>query len=233
MHLPDALHPIVKALTSMPDPLAITCLLAALALPWILGLGQIAMTRHTWKFPTVTLVVLALIVAMVPLVDRMPSLLPALDRNRSLLVHGELWRALTALFVHRASLSGVVFNLVILLGIGAIAEQHFDRRRWIAVYLGAGILTEFLALAWEPEGGGNSIAVFGLAGALSLLPGNPESILQSVLRIGAFAAGAGLLIVHDIHGIGFWAGAVIAAVLGLQARSLAVQSLATRLPEME
>ena len=199
-----------------PDPLAIAFLLSALAFPWLLGLVKLTSDRNRWRFPTVTLVALMTVAAMVVVMRAMPGLLPYLTRNRSLLENGEVWRALTALFIHRVPLGGVIFNMTILAVTGTIAEQHFRAGRWIAVYLGAGIVTEFLALVWEPEGGGNSIAVYGLAGALSLLPGKARSVVQPTLRIAAFASGAGLLILHDVHGIGFLAGAAIAAVLSAQ-----------------
>lgn len=190
------------------------------------------MARPKWKIPFATLAMLSLVAAMLPVLHRAPDLLPLLERNNALLERGELWRALTALFTHGAPLPGVIFNLVILLMIGTVAEQLLGSGRWIAVYLGAGILTEFLALAWQPIGSGNSIAIFGLAGALTMLPGRPASSVQPILRIIALAAGAGLLISRDIHGIGFWSGALINTVLATRDSRRAV--LAERLsPSLE
>jgi hypothetical protein len=39
---------------------------------------------------------------------------------------------------------------------------------WLGLYLGGGVITEFLALAWQPYGAGNSIACYALAGGLTL-----------------------------------------------------------------
>jgi rhomboid protease GluP len=83
------------------------------------------------------------------------------------------------------------------------------------------MVTEILALAWQPLGAGNSVAVYGLAGALTVLdPPRTAGLVQLCFRFVAAGAGAGLLIMHDIHGIGFCAGAIIAAIL-VQARHAA------------
>lgn len=200
----------------MPDPLDLTCMLLALALAWISGTTEIVRARLKLRTPVATLTTLFLVMAMVPILYAKPDLLPLLARKSSLLEHGELWRAVTALFAQDAGLAGAIFNTTILLAIGVVAEQLVGSRRWLAVYLGAGMLTEFLGLAWQPDGSGNSIAVFGLAGALTLRLGQPSSTVQIALRIVGIAAGAGLLISHDIHGIGFWAGALIGTVLAAQ-----------------
>jgi membrane associated rhomboid family serine protease len=196
-----------------PNALAITCLLLSLSLALGLGVVEIVGTRAKLRFPCATLATFLAVAAMLPLVAAAPGLLPRLERNSALLQRGELWRAATALFVNDAPLSGIVFNLVILLVIGTVAELRLGTRGWLAVYLGAGVLTEFLALAWQPQGGGNSIAVFGLAGALAILPQSRSSPIGSIFLIVAVAAGAGLLISRDIHGIGFLMGALIATVL--------------------
>lgn len=202
--------------TFMPEPLDLTCILLALAIPWISGVQEIVTTRIKLKTPAATLSMLALVMAMFPILHAEPGLLPILARNSSLLEHGELWRAFTALFAQETGTAGAIFNMAILLVVGAVAEQLLGWRPWLAVYLGAGILTEFLGLAWQPNGSGNSIAVFGLAGALAVRSGQVPSTFQSMLRIVGISAGAGLLMSHDIHGIGFWTGALIAAVLAAQ-----------------
>jgi rhomboid protease GluP len=196
-----------------PDLLVMVYLLSALAVPFALGLAELPARRRRLRLPIITIAMFLAVAAMLGAARSFPEVLPRLIRTPSLIDQSELWRAVTALFVHAEPGAGVIFNLTILLALGTVAEQHFSTGRWLAVYLGSGILTEFLALRWDPIGGGNSIAVFGLAGALSLVPSKPGSIVQPVLQLAAWAAGAGLLIVQDIHGIGFWAGAAIAAVL--------------------
>ncbi|MCM2420598.1 rhomboid family intramembrane serine protease [Streptomyces sp. RKAG293] len=83
-------------------------------------------------------------------------------------LHGGWWRTGTALFVQDGGIFGAVTNLVFLLVIGTIAEQTLSRPRWLLQYFGVGLASEFVGYAWQPVGGGNSIAVCGLAGAVAL-----------------------------------------------------------------
>src|SRR6266498_652308 len=80
--------------------------------------------------------------------------LPVLAREPSLVERGQLWRAVTALFVQDGGVAGFFFNLVILLLIGAVAERRWGATRWLLAYLGGGMISEFLALAWQPHGAG-------------------------------------------------------------------------------
>jgi membrane associated rhomboid family serine protease len=61
-----------------------------------------------------------------------------------------------------------VSNLIFLAAIGAVAEQVLTRRRWMLQYFGTGLLAELVGYAWQPIGGGNSIAICGLAGAVAV-----------------------------------------------------------------
>jgi membrane associated rhomboid family serine protease len=119
------------------------------------------------RFPRLTTVVFALTAAMslAQLAD--PSLLGRLERTPAEL-HGDWWRIVTALFVQDGGVIGAVSNLAFLAVIGAIAEQILSWPRWLAHYFGVGILTELIATEWQPVGGGNSIAVCGLTGAVAV-----------------------------------------------------------------
>jgi membrane associated rhomboid family serine protease len=57
-------------------------------------------------------------------------------------------------------------NLVSLAIVGYAAERVFGWWRWLVVYLAAGVVGQLAGYAWNPSGGGNSVAVFGLGGAL-------------------------------------------------------------------
>ena len=128
---------------------------------------QIFSARLSWRIPSLTLVTLllvGLIAALFSVHFIAPDALPLLERDRSILQRGEIWRAVTALFFQGPWGPGLAFNATILLALGAVAEQCLNRRYWLAIYLGGGVMTEFLALAWQPQGSGNSVAVFALAG---------------------------------------------------------------------
>ena len=126
------------------------------------------------------------------------------------LLEGQLWRAVTALFVQDGGLAGGLFNLVLLLAIGPLAEVRLGSRRWATAYFGGGIVTEFLALAWQPHGAGNSIACFALAGTLVVTAAvRKRGWMPIGVALVAVAGALTLLATRDIHGLGFVAGAAI------------------------
>jgi hypothetical protein len=68
-----------------------------------------------------------------------------------------------------------VFNLASLVLFGVLVELVLPRSAWFALYLSAGVVGQLLGYAWNPPGGGNSVAVCGLVGAIiaMLLLGRP------------------------------------------------------------
>lgn len=123
--------------------------------------------RGLGRMPVVTAVVFVVtaLVNAVQLAD--PALLGRLERSNAAL-HGQPWRIVTSLFVQDGGVLGTASNLLFLAVIGACAEQVLSRKLWLVHYFGVGLLTELIALAWQPTGGGNSIAVCGLTGAVAL-----------------------------------------------------------------
>jgi membrane associated rhomboid family serine protease len=79
----------------------------------------------------------------------------------------EPWRMLSALFVH-GGLLHVGLNMLALWQAGAVVEQLFGRWRFLALYLGAGLLASIASLGWRPEinSVGASGAIFGVIAAL-------------------------------------------------------------------
>ncbi|GAB3989368.1 hypothetical protein GCM10029978_114290 [Actinoallomurus acanthiterrae] len=125
--------------------------------------------------PVLTAVIFA-VTAVVNLAQlAVPRLLTELHRTPAE-VHGQWWRALSSLFVQDGGIVGTASNLAFLAVIGAVAEQVLSRPRWLLQYFGVGIAAEFIGYAWDPVGGGNSIAVCGLAGAVAfaLWRGDPR-----------------------------------------------------------
>jgi rhomboid protease GluP len=147
-------------------------------------------------------------------IDLHPEWLDLLARDPRMLGSGQLWRAVTALFVQDSDAVGMAFNLFWLLVLGVAAERRMTRRQWLAVYFGGGVLTEFLALVFQPNGAGNSIAFCALAGALCANWGEGRWRWWRI-AVGAFGVLSAALLVwnDDIHGIGFFAGLAIGLVL--------------------
>lgn len=181
------------------------------------------------RWPVVTLTVAVLVLATFALQSVVPDLLPLLARDPKMASSGEVWRALTALFAQDGGTNGLLFNLFWLLVLGSTAERRLPRNGWLAVYFIGGIATEFLALSWQPQGAGNSVACFALAGALcsDWREGRWRWWRAGVGLLGAVAAFL-LLLDNDIHGIGFFAGLLIGFVLA--ARAAVIEGRAIDVP---
>ena len=110
-------------------------------------------------------------------------------------------------------------NLVELAVLGLTAERALGAARWWCVWLVAGVGAQFWGFVVQPEGGGNSVATFGLAAALAvralLRGGRPARLLGAV----SLLAGLVLLAVRDVHGGGVVLGAITGLVLTGLARS--------------
>ena len=96
-----------------------------------------------------------------------PSVLTSLQRTPAIR-DGEVWRLVTSLLVQDGGWFGTISNLFFLLLVGSLAELVLRRWLWATCYLGCGLAAEAIAVAWQPTGGGNSIAICGLAGALAV-----------------------------------------------------------------
>ncbi|MGK4579323.1 rhomboid family intramembrane serine protease [Kitasatospora sp. HPMI-4] len=119
------------------------------------------------RFPVVTAVVFTFTAAVNLLQFAVPSVLTGLQRTPAGL-HGDWWRSGTSLFVQDGGVYGTASNLLFLLLVGTLAERVLPRPHWLLHYFGVGLAGEFVGYAWQPTGGGNSIAVCGLTGALAL-----------------------------------------------------------------
>jgi membrane associated rhomboid family serine protease len=126
-----------------------------------------ASTLGLRRTPLITVAVFCLTAAVSLAQAADPSLLGDLQRTRAEL-HGDWWRIVSSLFVQDGGVIGALSNLLFLALIGAIAEQVLSRPRWLATYFGVGVITELIAYRWQPVGGGNSIAICGLAGAAAV-----------------------------------------------------------------
>ena len=113
------------------------------------------------RVPVLTLVVVAVTAVISAVSVASPTVLAHLERTPAGL-HEQWWRTITSL-VTQSSAGGAASNLFFMLVLGVVAEQIASRSRWLACYLGAGIVGELVGYAWQPVGAGNSVAVCGLA----------------------------------------------------------------------
>jgi rhomboid protease GluP len=177
----------------------------------------LATPRAKWPWATT----IALVIVGVPTLAQFtlaPMLLENFERNWTLIARGQVWRLLTSLVVQDGGLVGAIFNLVALAVIGVAAEQVWGSKRWTAIALAAGFGAQFWGKIVQPVGGGNSVAVFGLAASVAVLAVLQGVGMQRLLGLISLLGAAVLLVVGDIHG----GAATIGALLGL-AFVLAVQ----------
>jgi membrane associated rhomboid family serine protease len=141
-----------------------------------------------------------------------PGLLPLLQRDYARFVSGEWWRLVTSLVVQDGGVGGTISNLVALALLGSVGERLWGGRSMLLIFLIGGILTQFVAFAWQPTGAGNSVGNFSVAAGIAvtaLKSRHPRPILIAALF--ALVADGFLLALQDIHG----AAALVGAICGL------------------
>lgn len=144
------------------------------------------------------------------------AILDVIRRDPDRLQSGEWWRLFTPLVGQDGGLSGLIFNLVILLAVGAVVENLFGWKLLLVTYGAAGILSEVAAYTIMPNQGfaGNSVANFGLIGlvcAFGVMSTNAARLTGALGLLG----GVVLLVLWDLHGIGFAVGALIGLGIGV------------------
>ncbi|WP_069815119.1 rhomboid family intramembrane serine protease [Streptomyces sp. TP-A0874] len=181
----------------------------------VLAVVRAALARRPW----VTIALFAVMAVMAVVQYAVPATVEGLMRHPGALSDGQWWRAGTALLVQSSGIGQIAFNLPALLVVGAIAESILGWWRTLGVFLVSGVLAHVVSLAgWSPYGGGDSVAVGGLLGALAvicLLRPNalalPFKDIWYVLLVPA--TGLFLCLLHNNHGAGLVAGCLLGLVL--------------------
>ncbi|HHB93533.1 MAG TPA: rhomboid family intramembrane serine protease [Campylobacterales bacterium] len=86
----------------------------------------------------------------------------------SIIIDGELWRLVTAMFLH-GGIEHIAMNMLSLWFVGRVMESWFDRVSYISIYFISGIAGGLISIYMHPTtvGIGASGAIFGIFGALS------------------------------------------------------------------
>jgi rhomboid protease GluP len=169
-----------------------------------------------WRFPVLTTVTVALTATVTASRLAGPGVLEALRRDPAALRSGQLWRLLSPVLVQsdRSALV-VVAVLVASAVVGAVAEQLFPPRRWIALYLVGALVGHGIGELFQPRQGGTSVAFAALLGGLAAYALRRTTPVPAVLRIEAaiaIPAAVADTLVRDIHGLPFLAGLVLAVI---------------------
>jgi rhomboid protease GluP len=168
-----------------------------------------------WRFPVLTTVTVALTGAVTASRLAAPEVLDALRRDPSALRAGQVWRLLSPVLV-QSDRSALVVVAVLLASavVGAVAEQLFPPRRWIALYLVGALVGHGIGEVFQPLRGGTSVAFAALLGGLAAYALRRATV-PAPLRIEAAIAiplAVADTLVRDIHGLPFLAGLVLAMV---------------------
>ncbi|MFI8462054.1 rhomboid family intramembrane serine protease [Kitasatospora sp. NPDC085464] len=169
--------------------------------------------------PRVTLGLFAVMAVMAVVQYLVPSVIGDLMRRPDALSDGQWWRAVTALLVQSSGVGQIVFNLSALLVIGAVAEAVLGRWRTLVVFLVGGVSAHVVSLAgWSTRGGGDSVAICALLGALAVTcllgataPPRPFKDIWYLLLVPA--AGTLLCLMQNNHGVGLVAGCLLGLAL--------------------
>jgi rhomboid protease GluP len=123
------------------------------------------MRERRSRFPaTIALVIVIVLVFAIELVTGIP--LTQMFANASWLVwRGEVWRLVTAMFLH-AGLLHLVVNLISLFQLGRFYELMFGTRRFLFIYFTTGLAASLASVFWTRAASvGASGAIFGVLGA--------------------------------------------------------------------
>jgi membrane associated rhomboid family serine protease len=126
-------------------------------------MDRLGLTRR----PIVTAVVFGLTAIINAVQLAVPGVLGALERKPAG-THGQWWRWGTTFFVQDGGVYGTVSNLLFLVILGVLAEQVVTRPHWVLYYFGVGLIGQLFGYWWQPVGGGNSVAICGLTGVVTL-----------------------------------------------------------------
>lgn len=137
---------------------------------------------------------------------------------------GEWWRLVTPLFVQSAGWSQCVYNGLAALFLLPLAEKFYGKRL-LALYFVSGIIgSEAFFYAFYPSsnGGGSSVAIYGVMGGLFIFAFRhrrefPRSTIGFV--ISGLCPSVFLGFCHDFHGTGMLTGALLAFMMRTPKRS--------------
>lgn len=122
------------------------------------------------RFPVLTVVATVVAVAAAVAQYAIPAMIPALQRVPGGGVpDGQWWRLVTPLAVQTLGWYQVAANLVTLAVVGGAAERLLGRGWWLALAAAGTIGGQLSAYYFRDDGGGDSIAICGLAGGVIAL----------------------------------------------------------------
>jgi membrane associated rhomboid family serine protease len=165
------------------------------------------------KPPLLTALFLGTTVLLTCLRDVLPGLVPALRRDPSGLLSGQVWRVLSPVLV-QADPVGITITVFILVAVvGTAVEARYGHRRWLVLYLTGALAGEAAGYAFQPHGTGTSVAGCGLLGGLLVLWLRDGNLPQRFWAVALLALAVVDAAFRDVHGPAVLAGAAVATLL--------------------
>lgn len=129
--------------------------------------------------PILSLAAIVVPAVALGLMQIFPGVLIALERNPEALASGQWWRVISPLLVDSDGLLQFLFVSVGFVCVGIPVEHRLGRWRWLALFFAGALAGEAAGYAWQPYGGGTSIALCGLVGGM---------VVAGIWRADAFSA---------------------------------------------
>ena len=139
------------------------------------------------KKPVVTYIIVTLCVVIylaLAIFDQSGNLTYMFTNNGLLVKSGEIYRLITAMFLH-ADIIHLVCNMYALLIVGPQVERYYGKRRFLFIYLISGLLGSLFSCVFsgaETFSLGASGAIFGLFGSIAYFTYYYRATLQGLLR---------------------------------------------------
>ncbi|MFG2149047.1 rhomboid family intramembrane serine protease [Streptomyces sp. NPDC048696] len=195
-----------------------TRLLAALTTQGDKDLPPPLALLRMWRRPVpMVSAVLVSVMAVLGLAQTVfPSMIGALERHPG----GEWWRAGTALAVQSSGWFQILFNVAALAAVAPVAERRLGPWPMVLAFTVSGVVAQAVSMAgWSRHGGGDSMAICGLVGALAVSYARHGS-LPALRRLVLLIPAAGLLLclMTNNHGAGLLAGCALGVGLAAPVR---------------
>ncbi|MEV5948244.1 rhomboid family intramembrane serine protease [Streptomyces sp. NPDC051993] len=174
--------------------------------------SPVELLRILWRRPVpwAAVAVIAAMAVMAAVQTVAPSVMDHLQREPG----APWWRAVTALLVQTSGWPQLTFNLAAAVVVTPVAQRLLGPVLMPLVFLVSGVAAQAVSMAgWSVTGGGDSVALCGLVGALAIArtlhAATPAARLLPLL---VPAAGLVLCALSNNHGVGVLTGCVLGAI---------------------
>ena len=192
----------------------------------IVGLGFMTATflwgsRRGWlgsqRVPVAATVLLTVTLVSNAMQWQVSGYLGSMERHHGDLGAGHLWKVFSPLVIQSDGLSQFTTNTIAFVLIVPLAELALGAPPMLVLYVVGGGIAQFVSFWWNPDGGGNSVAVIAVLGGLwatLVIDRFQPAQIQAIAVFGGLVLVV-LLLARDQHGAGGVSGLILGAGLAL------------------